>query len=158
MHKNSLKLMAEFVATLPPPPLRVIDIGALNVNGNYRDLFANYEYVGADIVEGPNVDVVLHGPYDWRAGTDWDVAISGQCVEHVPDLAAWAREFGALLKPGGLACILVPWVWGEHRFPVDCWRVLPDGMAWLIETAGLVAIETRKDGHDCVGLARKEAP
>ncbi len=157
MHPNSRKLMAAFVATLPPPPLRIIDVGAQNVNGVYRDLFAGYDYVGADICAGRNVDVVMHSPYDWRVGADWDVAISGQCVEHVPDVAAWAREFGALLRPGGWACIIAPWRWGEHRYPVDCWRVMPDGMAWIMETAGLIAVKTRMDQNDCIGTARRSS-
>ena len=40
---------------------RVLDIGSLDINGNNRFLFENYEYIGLDIGEGNNVDIVCRG-------------------------------------------------------------------------------------------------
>ena len=39
----------------------VVDIGSLDINGNTRFLFEDFEYTGVDIGEGPNVDVVSKG-------------------------------------------------------------------------------------------------
>lgn len=34
-------------------------------------------------------------------------------------------------KEGGLICIIAPNGFGEHRYPVDCWRFFTDGMIAL---------------------------
>lgn len=62
----------------------VLEIGSLNVNGSFRDLFTDCEYTGVDIVAGRDVDVVCKGhefvpdPKDTR----FDVVCSGECFEH----------------------------------------------------------------------------
>src|SRR3954470_10882706 len=38
---------------------RVLDCGALDINGNNRYLFTDCEYTGIDVVGGPNVDIVV---------------------------------------------------------------------------------------------------
>ena len=161
MHANSLKLMEEFRDTLHPAmPLRVLDVGAYDTNGAYRRLFTgpgfNWQYTGVDVRPGPNVDIVLPGPYEWNMSVPYDVVISGQTLEHVENTHAWMREFARLIRPGGRACIIAPYRWGVHRHPVDCWRILPDGMRWLMEEIGGLAVHNvRIERTDCIGIASK---
>jgi hypothetical protein len=83
-------------------------------------------YTGIDIVPGPNVDrVVQH--YDFGP-EQYDVVISGSCMEHVEDIFAWARALMATCRVGGMICVTAPHTWPHHRHPVDCWRIFPDGM------------------------------
>ena len=59
----------------------VLDIGALDINGNNRYLFENYTYVGVDLGVGPNVDVVSRG-HLYKSDQLFDVVISTECFEH----------------------------------------------------------------------------
>jgi SAM-dependent methyltransferase len=129
MHTNSRKLMRYFVKRYIHAYVSVADIGSLDVNGTFKDLFKRAKYEGLDIVEGPNVDRVVK-PYDFGDKL-YDVVISGSTMEHVEDLHRWSSEVVRICVPGGLICIIAPSSWPEHKYPVDCWRILPDGMKFL---------------------------
>lgn len=139
MHASSLCRMRWFRDTFttanPAQPLSVLDVGSYNVNGTYRPLFAepDYHYVGVDIAAGPNVDLVLRAAYRWdEVATDsFDVVISGQALEHIEFFWKTLEEMVRVIKPGGLLCLVVPNLWDEHRFPVDCYRFYTDGMVAL---------------------------
>jgi SAM-dependent methyltransferase len=153
-------------------PLVILDLGSQDFNGSYRSLFdqAPWRYLGVDMAPGPNVDVVLHAPYRWReiqAGSA-DVIVSGQTFEHTEFFWLSLREIVRALKTGGLVCIVAPSAGPEHRYPVDCWRVYPDGLRAAARYAGLETIEawTQWDDlqqydnesnkwHDSVLIARK---
>lgn len=59
----------------------VLDIGSLDINGNNRYLFSNYTYIGLDIGEGKNVDVVCRG-HEYKSQKQFDIVISTECFEH----------------------------------------------------------------------------
>lgn len=69
---------------------RVLDVGSLNINGTVRDLFADCEYVGADLEPGPGVDVVGQGQELDYPDRHFDVSISCECFEHNP---YWLETF-----------------------------------------------------------------
>ena len=121
--------------TKPHNITKVIDIGSCDVNGSYKPLFNSpaYKYTGADIAAGKNVDIVLKHPYFWSELKDesFDVVISGQTLEHTEFFWVAFGEMVRICKRGGLICIIVPRGFYEHRYPVDCWRFLTDGMVAL---------------------------
>lgn len=79
---------------------RVLDIGSLNINGYNKPLFNDCEYIGIDIGEGPNVDVVCKAhEYD---DEPFDTIISSECFEHDMYLELTLKNAVRLLKPGGL--------------------------------------------------------
>ena len=166
MHELSYDEMKKFVIwyldAKKSIPLKIVDIGSLDVNGTYKPLFDNplWEYKGVDIVSGANVDVITTDPYFYPFEDDtFDVVISGSCMEHVEDIYAFIKEAARILKAGGIMCIIVPWIWSEHKHPVDCWRVLPDGMKFLMEKiAGLNILQIHKNTSDCIGVATKHYP
>lgn len=169
MHKNQQELMEYFVNYYVRPivgrRLDVVDVGSLDVNGNDRYLFPEsiYSYTGCDIVAGANVDVVFDGPNDWQDIGQFDVVITSNTMEHVTDTHKFIRNLASLAKPGGLVCVVVPFACGEHKYPVDCWRILPDGMRFLFESiAKLSVIECHmrmspydESVGDTIGIARK---
>ncbi len=116
----------------------------------------NWSYTGSDLQEGENVDIVLKSPEDWGLTEQYDVIISGQCLEHVEDTHIWITQLVKYLKPNGLVCIVVPWKFSEHRCPIDCWRVFPDGMKFLLnKVARLEILEIYMYLDDTIGIARK---
>jgi hypothetical protein len=133
-------------------PLRILDVGSLDVNGSYRELFAHppWVYTGIDMASGSNVDIVLRTPYVWRelASGSADVVISGQAFEHIPFFWITMLEIARVLTSGGICCILAPSSGPEHRYPVDCWRFYPDGMTSLAAFADLETIEAVTQWED----------
>lgn len=120
----------------------ILDVGSMDINGSYYDLFKEFNYVGLDIKDGKNVDIVVKDPYKWeeiKSGT-FDVVISGQAFEHIEYFWITIKEMVRVLKPGGLLCIIAPRGFKEHRHPVDCWRFLEDGMIALAKYAKLQVI------------------
>lgn len=158
MHPSSMKLMQDFALKYLPrnPKLSILDVGSCDVNGTYRPLFEGHNYAGLDVAPGPNVHIIGE-LYEYPiADGSYDVIASGQTAEHVQDVQRWIREIARVCKPGGLVCIIAPNLWEEHRYPVDCWRILPDGMRFLLsEIAGLTVIESYMEGRDTIGIARK---
>lgn len=168
MHESSFREMTKFADKLPRTPLRIADVGSLDLNGTYRSIFASvpqWNYVGMDLVAGPNVDIVLEGEEDWSnvEASSFDVVVSGQTLEHTRKPWLFARQLARLAKKGALLCVIAPYQWVYHPHPVDCWRVFPDGMRALLEDAGLTVLETYRAENspnpdckgDTVGIARK---
>lgn len=114
---------------------KILDVGSYNVNGSYKELFkgGNFSYTGLDMEGGPNVDLVPQSAYQWHEIEDdsFDVVISGQALEHIEFFWVTVSEMVRVLKKGGLLCIIAPNGFGEHRYPVDCWRFFSDGMVAL---------------------------
>lgn len=139
MHPEAYREMDRLLALWPTARARVLDVGSLDVNGSYRPLVTKrgWSYVGLDTRAGRNVDIVTEDPfhYPFEMGT-FDVVISGSTMEHVTAIWRWVPELVRVLHPGGLLAIITHWQFPEHRYPVDCWRILPDGMRYLFDQAG----------------------
>ncbi len=156
MHPSSFDKMAEFRRSYldlrKDEPLLIYDLGSQDINGSYRPLFAEpaWRYQGIDMSAGKNVDVVLHDPYDWREipPESADVVISGQTFEHTEFFWVTMEQIARALKPGGLSCILAPSSGPEHQYPVDCWRVYPDGFRAVARYAGLETLEAVTQWED----------
>jgi SAM-dependent methyltransferase len=134
----------------------VLDVGALNINGTYRDLFEGFKYIGFDISPGLGVDVT-----DWKdiESESVDYCISGQTFEHVEDEHELMINIFNVLKPGGLICIIAPSCGPKHDFPQDYRRYQPSDMEMLADITGFDVIEARINGrlpwNDCMLIGRK---
>ena len=94
---------------------RVIDIGSLDINGGPHRNISPREYVGVDLAEGPNVNLVSRGEdVDFPSGY-FDVAMSSECFEHNPNWRETFRNMYRLTRPGGLVIFSCA-TWGrpEH--------------------------------------------
>jgi SAM-dependent methyltransferase len=155
--------------------LQIFDVGSQDINGSYRPLFDRppWRYTGVDMTAGKNVDLVLRDPYHWGevAAGSVDVIVSGQTFEHTEFFWLSLEEMARALKTGGLLCLIAPSAGDEHRYPVDCWRVYPDGLRAIALYAGLETLEawTQWENlpqytgesnmwHDSVLIARKRPP
>lgn len=165
MDAETYELMGEFAKKyIQDDNLSICDVGSLDINGTFKPLFEGYPYTGLDVVKGPNVDVVSQDLYRYPFEDEsFDVVISGSTIEHVEDIFTWLRELARITKRNGLVCIIGPSLHrDQHRHPVDCWRIYPDGMRYLIgKVAGLEVLEARRSKLsgkyvECMGVGRKK--
>jgi hypothetical protein len=140
----------------------VLDIGASDVNGSYREIFGNppFRYIGADMALGPGVDLVLDDPYRIPlADASVDIVISGQALEHCEFFWLSFAEMVRVLRPDGLIFLIAPSAGPIHRYPVDCYRFYPDAYAALARHAGCTLVESwldeRGPWRDLVGVFRR---
>lgn len=143
MHPTGLASMKTLLALYREPSARVLDVGSYDVNGTFRPLIEarGWQYTGLDIAAGPNVDIVTLDPYHFPIADEaFDLVISGSTMEHVGAIWRWIPELVRVLRRGGYLAITTHWQEREHRYPVDCWRVLPDGMRYILEDSGLVDV------------------
>ena len=160
MHESSWLEMQRVIAERcrPEDNLIVADIGSMSVKAKgwqgrtYREhMQPNWKYHGLDIAEGRNVDTVMPSPDVIPLVNSWaDVIISGQCLEHTKAPWVLIREMFRVLKHGGQIFLTAPAIWPWHRYPVDCWRFYPDGMAALLKWGGFDKIKTWSSNPDAV--------
>jgi len=137
MDNTTHVLMERFIAKYLDPnvELEIIDIGSHDVNGTFKELFysSKWHYTGLDIVAGDNVDVVV-APYDYNLNKKFDVIVSGSTIEHIADLKEWSLQVSRLFKPNTIVWFCAPLEFPcTHRHPKDCWRVMEDGMSWIMK-------------------------
>ena len=161
MDSKSYALMEEFAKEyIAGQGLSICDVGSYDVNGTYKPLFNSHRYLGLDIRPGPNVDIVSKDQYNYPFPANYfDVVISGQTIEHVPDIFQWIKEITRIVKTGGLVCIISPMYFRRHASSktIDCWRVYPDGLKFLFSIANLklLKIVVGKEYGECMGIACK---
>ncbi len=125
MHPNAYKEMQRFRDKYLPDAstLKILDVGSRGSASATRAL------VYHDIEKGKNVDIVVGNPYKWDIPDEtYDVVVSSQCFEHVEFPWCTMKEISRVLKTGGLVCIIAPSCGPEHRYPLDCYRYMPDGL------------------------------
>lgn len=141
MDANSINMMKAVVDELELSDKTVVDMGSYDVNGTYRGLFPSVDitmggqYIGVDIIPGPNVDVIV-GSDEWNAIEDVDAVISGQTIEHVADIPAFMAGIFRILKPGGVLCIIAPSEGPGHDYPIWVGNFPEDRMRATVEDAG----------------------
>ncbi len=173
MHDSSLRKMRNFLKQYLKRYDKILDVGSAIVNGDdtsYRSLLMPdvATYMGLDIADGNNVDIVVENPYDWQelVSDSFDMVISGQALEHSEYFWEVFKEMVRVLRPGGYMCVIVPKVQKMHRYPIDCWRRWTEGMKAVGKYAGIrcvsatadhIANYRKPDGEvfDCIGVFQK---
>jgi SAM-dependent methyltransferase len=156
MHEASFEKMravrsAYFSSNVSSGPIRVLDVGSGCAPGSltYGELFKPpcFTYVGLDIMEGHNVDVVPEDIFSWETLTSesFELVVSGQMLEHNPYFWVTLAEMARVTVAGGLIVCIAPSTGNPHRFPYDCWRFYPDSWASMCEYIGLELIEAYRE-------------
>ena len=148
--------------------ISVLDVGSKccdpSSGQTYKELLKPYDikYTGLDLGVGCNVDLVVNDPYNWKElkGESFELVISGQAFEHISFPWLTIKEIARVMKPNGLCFIIAPTVAPEHKYPVDCYRYLPDGFHALVNWAGLTTLECGTNTlddimQDCYIVAEK---
>jgi SAM-dependent methyltransferase len=118
---------------------RVLDAGS--GVGPYRDLFDDVTYESADFKPFPQLtyecDLASIPVEDGR----FDLVLSTQTLEHLPDPLSVLREFERVVKPGGEVWLSAPLFFEEHGMPYDFYRFTRYGFEHLATEAGFVVRE-----------------
>ncbi len=131
MHISALNSFIDFKNTYlknQNNEIKIVEIGSQSINENIKEhLNKNHTYIGVDIVEGNNVDIVLEDPYKLPFDKDTiDVVISISTFEHTEFFWLSYLEILRVLKPTGLFFLNVPSNSKYHRHSTDNWRFYPD--------------------------------
>ncbi len=95
------------------------------------------KFVGADLVDGGNVDQILdicNTPHAMKAALGqepFDMVICCHVLEHTQAPMRAARNIETLLRPGGLAYVATPWSQAFHAAPDDYWRFSMRGLTLM---------------------------
>lgn len=124
-------MIDRFIATVQQDKGSLLEIGSRARSGNsYRSFFPDdIDYVGLDVTDGPNVDIVGDA-HEMSSILDrqFDYIFSISVFEHI--LMPWkvAIEMAKVLKPGGIGYIQSHSAFPLHDEPWDFWRFSKD--AW----------------------------
>jgi SAM-dependent methyltransferase len=147
MHPSAFDLGKLLFQTHGDALRRVLDVGALDINGSLRDVCpTGVEYIGIDLESGRGVDRVLDDPYTYPFPDGYcDMIVSTSTFEHDPMFWVTFLEMLRVLRKGGILYINAPSNGHYHTHPWDNWRFYPDA-SHALEMWG------RKCGYDAHAL------
>jgi SAM-dependent methyltransferase len=132
MHQSALDSFNEFkkvyLDKISKPKISLVEIGSLAVNSSVKNNLDNkIKYIGVDICEGDNVDIVLDDPYKFPFDDESiDAIISISTFEHTEFFWLTYLEILRVLKKDGLFFLNAPSNSKFHRHETDNWRFYPD--------------------------------
>lgn len=140
-------MISRFLGALPAEG-ELLEIGSRARSGvTRRDLLPPaWDYVGLDVLDGPNVDVVgdAHQLSRLFARGRFDAVMALSVIEHIAMPWKLAIELNRVLKPGGMAYFSTHQGWPVHDAPWDFWRFSDQAWQALFNPAtGFEVVEAR---------------
>jgi SAM-dependent methyltransferase len=153
-----LKVALESViALLAVGGVRCLDVGC--GNRPYEYLFEAGNYVGVDVEDSGRPLNMKQPDYFYNGNTlpfpegSFDMVMSTQVLEHVPNPSAVISEMARVCKLGGAVVISIPFVYQEHEEPFDYFRFTQYGIEELLTKAGLKLEALKKDSSALEAIA-----
>ena len=159
MHKTSYRAMLNFYKKHVKKGAKVLDVGGVDINGSYREIFSHCVYETIDLEGG---DYTVNGDtWEWPSeAKDFDVVISGQTFEHDQMFWLTLQSMKKCLVPNGMMCIIAPASGPLHRYPVDCYRFYRDSMPAFAKWLKIELIENYQikvaPWYDIVGVFKNK--
>ena len=155
MHLNSELLFKKYALSYFKNNLKVLEIGPAGVPSAFQRMVNNptITWHTLDLYKSaPGITYVSDKEYDYPVkAEEYDLIISGQVIEHVKKIWLWLAELKRMVRSEGVIVIINPVSWPYHAYPVDCWRIFPDGMIALCDhcnlTVSLCEFESLEAGH-----------
>jgi SAM-dependent methyltransferase len=121
-----------------PVPEPIVEIGSYQVEGqqdlcDLRGFFADKDYLGVDMREGPGVDLVASVEKLPLADHSVGCVIALSTFEHVQRFWLGFEELIRVLRPDGMLVISCPFHFHIHDYPSDYWRFTPAALELLLE-------------------------
>lgn len=140
---STLTLHWRLSRLLPDYGGRVLDVGC--GDKPYRTWFGKVsEYIGLDVLHGPNVDVVVADGDPWPLpDNNYDTVFSTQVIEHVGNLELTLAQMSRVLKEGGVIILSFPFLYNVHGAPYDHRRFTHYGAEKLLPDYEIVHLETQ---------------
>jgi SAM-dependent methyltransferase len=116
-------------------------------------------YTGLDIesslnYEGVKADFLWDGKKMPFEDASFDVVISTEVLEHVPDPDTYLMEVKRVLKPGGMFFFTVPFLMSLHEVPNDYYRYTPFALEMIFKRVGFTDIRIKSMGGYNAALAQ----
>jgi SAM-dependent methyltransferase len=132
------------------------DLIVLDIGGRiqpYRPLIQRREraYMAVDLRRTPLVNVMARGERLPFGDASFDLAISTQVLEYIPEPAVFIAEIYRVLKPGGSLLLSVPSVCPSDA-EEDSWRFLRAGLRRLL--VQFESVEIVAEGGSITGFFR----
>tara|TARA_R110000822_G_scaffold309905_1_gene440612 strand:- start:722 stop:1225 length:504 start_codon:yes stop_codon:yes gene_type:complete len=135
--------------------ISVIEIGSRNINGTIRDLFPNAKWIGLDLFEGPEVDVVCDAR-DFVPESLVDLVVCCEVLEHCSGWRQLIQSASLWLKQKGVIIITAAGPGRDPHSAIDGGELHPDEhyanvtqdeLAEELHYAGFVGIEVSGNEH-----------
>ena len=161
--RKSIKQFVGICAETLPVSEPIYEFGSLQVPGqeefaDLRPFFPDKHYIGADMQEGPGVDIVLNlHNIDLPSGSAGTVLML-DTLEHVEFVRKAIEEAHRILKADGILVISSVMNFPIHDFPYDYWRFTPEAFRSLLKpfTTSMVEFAGEKNfPHTVVGVGVK---
>jgi len=131
---------------------KTLDIGSLDVNGSLKDLFT--DYIGLDMREGANVDVVSNSHKLPYKDETFDLVTCVEMLEHDSNPFQTLDEIYRVLKTGGKVILAASGInFPKHAYPNDYFRYTAEGIGALLYK--FKNIDTTDDENEAYGNAIK---
>ena len=141
MHLNSKLLFQKYAAIYFKSNKKVLEIGPDQFpDSSYKKIINNKRITWdtLDIIENEKLTYRSVSNYSFPIkDRKYDIVLSGQVIEQVPEIWRWIKEVARVCKKDGYVITIAPVSWIFHEAPVDCWRIYPDGIKALYKLAGL---------------------
>ncbi len=121
-----------------------LDVGGYN--GPWK-MFFEEPYSVNDSAKPILDDGIIHEP-----SSSYGTVVCMDTLEHLRNPI---KAFSELVRISSRSLVvIVPMAWGCHIDPEDCWRILPDGLEFLVRANNLNAIEFNilEFGDNCASL------
>lgn len=123
---GDLNQLAYLKRVMPRVDGAVLEVGSKDYGStaSFRDFYAGARYVGIDMEDGRNVDLIvdLTQGHEGLATDEFALGICCSVLEHVRRPWIFAEELSDVISPGGSLYMSVPWVWRYHPYPDDYFR------------------------------------
>jgi SAM-dependent methyltransferase len=161
--RKSIKDFIQIVSSTLPISGPIYEFGAFQVEtqegfADLRPFFPNIRYIGADMREGPGVDIVLNlhdiNLPDESVGT----ALCLETLEHVEYPHKAIKELHRVLIPDGMVVISSLMFFPIHEFPHDYWRFTPEAFRSLLKPFNKSFVGSAGDisfPHTVIGIGFK---
>lgn len=140
---------------------RVLEIGAIDVNGNLRPAVISLEpreYIGIDIEAGKGVDIICRAEdvIDRFGKESFEVVISTEMLEHVRDWRMVISNIKNICRPGGVVLLTTrSREFKYHGFPYDFWRFEIDDMKTIFSDFDILSLQSDPEMPGVMLKARK---
>jgi SAM-dependent methyltransferase len=129
------RFLQEQITRLPGEAV-LLDVGA--GHGDFAEIFTGRQSVLLDVFPYPEIDIVcdLTQTVPFRAGS-FDAVVLMNVLEHVYNSRALFSSVKALLKPGGVFVVAIPFLLKVHQAPYDFVRYTHFSLERLGQECGL---------------------